>query len=60
MPSEDSMAMWPRERDFKRPDVVIGTRDCSLLERFLLDWWMDPDLPETIRLRPVYRWHICI
>jgi hypothetical protein len=60
MPPEDTMATWPQEKDFRRPDVVIGTRDWGLLERFLRDRWMYPELEETLQPGAVCRWHIGI
>ncbi len=57
---EDTMMTWPREKEFRRPDVMIGTRDRGLLERFLHDRWMDPELEETLRPGAVCRWHIRI
>ena len=60
MPSDGTMATRPREKDYRWPDVAMGTRDLSLLEGFLCDRWMDPDPAEVLQPRPVYRWHICI
>jgi hypothetical protein len=57
---EGMMATRPREGDYRQPDVVIGTRDWSLLEGLLRNRWMDPNLEEALRMRSAYRWHIRI
>jgi hypothetical protein len=56
MPPENAMMTWPREKDYRRPDVVVGTRDWSLLVKFLRDEWME----ETLWPGAVCRWHIRI
>jgi hypothetical protein len=43
VPPEDMMMRQPREKDFRRPDVVIGTRDWDTVERCL----RDPESGET-------------
>jgi hypothetical protein len=50
------MTRRPREEDFRRPDVVIGTRDWETVERFLCD--VRPD--ETAGLRKTHKQHVCI
>ena len=55
-PPEDTMTSRPREKDFRRPDVVIGTRDWDTVERFL----RDPKSGETVRPRAVRRQHVRI
>jgi hypothetical protein len=53
---EDMMMRRPREKDFRRPDVVIGTRDWGMVERFL----RDPESGETMRPRAACKWHVRI
>jgi hypothetical protein len=48
------MTRRPREENFRRPDVVIGTRDWETVERFLRD--VGPD--KTAELRETRKQHI--
>jgi hypothetical protein len=50
------MARRPREENFRRPDVVMGTRDWEAVERFLCN--VRPD--ETAGLRETRKQHVCI
>jgi hypothetical protein len=51
-----AMVRRPREEDFRRPDVVIGTRDWDAVERFLRD--LEPG--ETVRPGAIHRQHVHI
>jgi hypothetical protein len=55
MPPEDTMTSWSQKKDYRRPDVVIRTRDWSLLEELLRDRWMEPILEEALRPTVAYR-----
>jgi hypothetical protein len=46
----------PRELNFRRPDVVVGTRDWEAVERFLYN--MEPD--RGAELRETRKQHIRI
>jgi hypothetical protein len=50
------MTMRPREENFRRPDLVIGTRDWETVKRFLRD--VGPD--ETVQLRETRKQHVRI
>jgi hypothetical protein len=50
------MTRQPPKEKFRRPDVVIGTRDWETVERFLRD--VGPD--ETIRLIETRKQHVRI
>ncbi len=50
------MTRRPREEDFRRLDVVIGTRDWEMVERFLRE--VGPD--ETAELRETRKQHVRI
>jgi hypothetical protein len=49
-------ARRPRELNFRKPDVVIGTRDWETVERFLCN--VEPD--KNAGLRETRKHHVCI
>jgi hypothetical protein len=55
-PPEYAVVRRPHEEDFRRPDVVMGTRDWDTVQRFLRDL----ESGETVRPTAVRKQHVCI